>query len=300
MVHACMFGSSHKLISDSVLFQFFIHTVQIVQQAKARRMRAIFICHTLVSVAGSGQALNPMAILDGVNDIISVENDAPTTLQAVAALDHAEPVSSPSSLRWEHCKFHRHITMLSLASTERVSLSVDNVAEKPGKRVDTFYPLDCVEDDMLAHEGTVVDKKHAYNLRTGGTVINFTTSSSTNVTVLHYSAIVPKKHQKAMTPRICFNFCRHMDDMYFFGIKGGRDCYCAPFYQPRPDDTSECDATCEGDSTLSCGGQSKSSIFEMHACADTSHVLQEVEKRMKTYLFGSPASPLPQLKLGLR
>merc|ERR1719163_25092 len=125
--------------------------------------------------------------------------------------------------------------------------------------------------------GKQVEKTHVYKLRTDNDAINFTTRSLTNVTVLHYSAIVPKKRQKPMTPQVCFNFCRHMEDMYFFGIKNGRECYCTPFYQPMPDDTSSCDAVCEGDHKLSCGGQSKSSMFEMHQCADTGTVLREVD-----------------------
>jgi len=34
-------------------------------------------------------------------------------------------------------------------------------------------------------------------------------------------------------------------------------------------DSSQCDAVCEGEKTLMCGGKSKSSIFAMHMCAST-------------------------------
>merc|ERR1719506_1170868 len=207
--------------------------------------------------------------------------------------------SQSSSLHWEHCKFHRHLAMLSLASKRHRSESLDEQDGTPNQRVDTFYPVDCIEDALFNQGDKFIDKNHSYKFQAGDTVINFDTRSTTNVTVLHYNALVPKKQRKEMTPRVCFNFCRHMEDMYFFGIKNGRECYCTPFYQPMPDDTSECDISCEGDSRLSCGGLSKSSIFQMHTCADSKHVLHEVENRLTSFLYGSPDASLPQLKVGL-
>jgi len=119
-------------------------------------------------------------------------------------------------------------------------------------------------------------------------------------TVLHYNAVVLKKDQKPMTPRVCFSFCRRMSDMYFFGITKGRDCYCAPYFQPVSDDMSSCDAVCDGDPKLSCGGQSKSSMFEMHTCADTEHVLRQADGRLRSILYGSSdAAHLPR-RLGLQ
>jgi hypothetical protein len=57
--------------------------------------------------------------------------------------------------------------------------------------------------------------------------------------------------------------------MGFFGIVNGRGCYCTPYFNPMESDSSQCDAVCEGDKTLMCGGKSKSSVFAMHMCDST-------------------------------
>lgn len=259
-------------------------------------LRTIFIFRSLAFVSSNGQTLDPRDLIEGVDDLVSIENDEPTRLE----LEPPKPAEVSHSLRWEHCKFHRQVAMLSLAGGQKKMSSPDEAAEKSLKRVDTFYPIDCLEDYMFDHGNRFIDRRKTYKLHAGDAVINFSTRSATNVTVLHYSSIVPKKHQKFMTPQVCFDFCRHMDDMYFFGIRDGRDCYCEPFYQPMPDDSSSCDVVCEGDSKLSCGGQSKSSIFEMHSCADTPHVLRELARSLNSFLYGSPNASLPQQKLGLR
>merc|ERR1719265_1611014 len=92
---------------------------------------------------------------------------------------------------------------------------------------------------------------------------------SSGVSIALYSELVLKELQVAMTPRACFEFCRTVPDMGFFGITNGRDCYCTPYYTQMESDSSQCDAVCEGETTLMCGGKSKSSIFAMHMCAST-------------------------------
>jgi len=57
--------------------------------------------------------------------------------------------------------------------------------------------------------------------------------------------------------------------MGFFGIVNGRGCYCTPYFTPMESDSTQCDANCEGDNTLMCGGKSKSSVFAMHMCDST-------------------------------
>merc|ERR1719316_2047477 len=69
-----------------------------------------------------------------------------------------------------------------------------------------------------------------------------------------------------MTHEVCFEFCRSVPNMLFFGLAHGRDCYCAPFYDMMAGDSSECNAVCEGDTDTMCGGMQKSSIFQMHSC----------------------------------
>merc|ERR1740133_264831 len=72
-----------------------------------------------------------------------------------------------------------------------------------------------------------------------------------------------------MTQKVCFEFCRTVPNMGFFGVVNGRGCYCTPYYKPMESDRSQCDSVCEGENTLMCGGKSKSTVFAMHMCAST-------------------------------
>merc|ERR1719326_1980715 len=69
--------------------------------------------------------------------------------------------------------------------------------------------------------------------------------------------------------------------MNFFGLTHGRDCYCAPFFKEIAGDSSQCDAVCEGDTSIMCGGMSKSAIFEMHSCDDTAKNLEAASAAAK-------------------
>jgi hypothetical protein len=90
-----------------------------------------------------------------------------------------------------------------------------------------------------------------------------------NVSIVKYKEIVLREKQVPMTPKICYEFCRTIPNMVFFGITDGRDCYCMPFYNKGASGTDNCDMPCPGDPVMMCGGAEKSSIFEMHMCADT-------------------------------
>merc|ERR1719229_1699008 len=85
-----------------------------------------------------------------------------------------------------------------------------------------------------------------------------------------------------MTHEVCFEFCRTIPDMMFFGLTHGRECYCTPYYKQIAGDSSMCDAVCEGDPTQMCGGMTKSSLFAMHECADTAQNLLAAEASMAT------------------
>ena len=87
-----------------------------------------------------------------------------------------------------------------------------------------------------------------------------------------------------MTRSVCFEFCRTVPEMLFFGLNMGRDCYCTPYFKPVAGDSSNCDAVCEGDPTLMCGGDMKSSVFSMHSCDDTEMVLEDTAEECKTVL----------------
>eukprot|EP00747_Dinoflagellata_sp_TGD_P109858 gnl/TRDRNA2_/TRDRNA2_170803_c1_seq1.p1 gnl/TRDRNA2_/TRDRNA2_170803_c1~~gnl/TRDRNA2_/TRDRNA2_170803_c1_seq1.p1 ORF type:complete len:504 (-),score=152.36 gnl/TRDRNA2_/TRDRNA2_170803_c1_seq1:40-1371(-) len=139
----------------------------------------------------------------------------------------------------------------------------------PGAGIDEFEPyetvlkdgfmlLDCAMDDMYLYGDKFGPNKHDYNKK-----------DTTGVSIVLYEDHVAKEDRAEMTHKICFEFCRTVPDMLFFGLVNGRDCYCTPYYKPMESDSSECDATCPGEPTLICGGKSKSSIFEMHFCDST-------------------------------
>lgn len=128
---------------------------------------------------------------------------------------------------------------------------------------DGYLTHECLKDGMLYHGDKYYDNKHDY------------TKKLINVSVVHYSAVVVKMDQVAMTPDVCFDFCRTVPDMDFFGIRNGRECYCEPWFERIAGDSASCDAVCEGDPTLMCGSKSKSQIFEMHRCSDTEGDLKD-------------------------
>merc|ERR1719335_1605397 len=129
---------------------------------------------------------------------------------------------------------------------------------------DGFSEVACVKDYMYAHGDAAGPNKHEYEI-----------GSSSGVSIVHYSMLVPKEDQQAMSSEVCFEFCRTVPDMLFFGLTAGRECYCLPFYVAMSGGSSKCDAVCEGEPTTMCGGMEKSSIFELHMCADTAEDLEE-------------------------
>merc|ERR1719454_2406148 len=155
---------------------------------------------------------------------------------------------------------------LRLAPGAASLLQDENV---PGAGIDAFEPfqtvlkdgfllVNCVKDYMYDHGDKFGDNKHDYKL---GPV--------SNVSIVHYEDHVAKEDQVDMTQKVCFEFCRTVPNMGFFGIVNGRGCYCTPYFTPMESDSTQCDANCDGDNTLMCGGKSKSSIFSMHMCDST-------------------------------
>jgi len=123
---------------------------------------------------------------------------------------------------------------------------------------DGFLLVDCVKDYMYYRGDKFGSNKHDYKL---GPV--------SNVSIVHYDAFVAKEDQVEMTQKVCFEFCRTVPNMGFFGLVNGRGCYCTPYFKPMESDSTQCDAVCEGEKTTMCGGKSKSSVFAMHMCAST-------------------------------
>eukprot|EP00746_Dinoflagellata_sp_MGD_P168317 gnl/MRDRNA2_/MRDRNA2_99686_c0_seq1.p1 gnl/MRDRNA2_/MRDRNA2_99686_c0~~gnl/MRDRNA2_/MRDRNA2_99686_c0_seq1.p1 ORF type:complete len:834 (+),score=224.73 gnl/MRDRNA2_/MRDRNA2_99686_c0_seq1:63-2564(+) len=135
--------------------------------------------------------------------------------------------------------------------------SVNNVESMLKVFKDGFYPVRCLTDAM-----EMTSDKFGNNM--------FDYADTSNVSIVRYSEIIAKPFQKPMTPEVCYQFCQTVPDMVFFGIAYGDDCYCTPYFKPSPaGGSAACDSPCPGDPTQMCGGQGKSSIFEMHLCADT-------------------------------
>jgi len=129
---------------------------------------------------------------------------------------------------------------------------------------DGFMEIDCVKDYMFYHGDKFGDNKHDYKLE-----------DVSNTSIVHYEAHVRKEDRKPMTQAVCFEFCRTVPNMGFFGLTNGRNCYCEPYYKQMAGDSSQCDAVCPGDNTMMCGGQAKSSVFALHNCESTQADLGE-------------------------
>merc|ERR1719181_1578633 len=81
--------------------------------------------------------------------------------------------------------------------------------------------------------------------------VDYKLGAVSRVSIVHYDAFVSKEDRVDMTPTKCFEFCRTVPNMGFFGLTNGRSCYCTPYY------------------TAMGGGKTKSSIFAMHMCGST-------------------------------
>jgi len=74
----------------------------------------------------------------------------------------------------------------------------------------------------------------------------------------------------AVTPKACFDFCRDSPGARFFGLTKGNTCYCTPYptLASGAGGNGGCDYPCEGDKNFICGGEVKSTVYEMHRCFD--------------------------------
>jgi len=139
---------------------------------------------------------------------------------------------------------------------------------------DGFLMTACVKDAMLEHGDKFGNGKHRY--KQGGV---------SDTSIVHYSEIIPKEDREKMTINRCFDFCRTVPNMVYFGLQNGNDCYCEPYYKPMAGDNSNCDIVCEGDPRQMCGGKSRSSVFEMHSCDDTRTNLEDIITQVEDVVF---------------
>jgi len=124
---------------------------------------------------------------------------------------------------------------------------------------DGFWSVGCFMDKMFANYDKYGDNKDRYHKD----------AKFVNISIAGYDELVLKEKQEKMTPRTCFQFCRTIEGMAFFGITGGSHCYCMPFYIPDTGgEGDDCGMPCPGDGNQNCGGRSKSSIYELHVCGD--------------------------------
>mmetsp|Transcript_3875 Transcript_3875/g.11327 ORF Transcript_3875/g.11327 Transcript_3875/m.11327 type:complete len:491 (-) Transcript_3875:99-1571(-) len=189
----------------------------------------------------------------------------------LAKLGHESLAALPMHLYRQDCGKMRPIAMLAQGA------QAGHVGRAPGAGMDpsSITPFATVLKDGYLQVECVKDYLFEYGDKFGDNKFSYALGDVSNVSIVHYSALVPREDQQPMTHGTCFAFCRTVPDMLTFGIHNGRDCYCAPYFKPMESDSSNCDAVCEGNPTQMCGGKFKSSVFEMHECADTAAELNE-------------------------
>jgi hypothetical protein len=140
---------------------------------------------------------------------------------------------------------------------------------------DGYWSVGCISDEMVKSGDKFGDGKFDYKIR-----------ESANTSLVYYSEIVEGDKKESMTPKVCFEFCRTMPDMQFFGLIYGRECYCEHYYKKTTGEGT-CDLPCEGSASSICGGKQLSSIYQMHACegglaADMADLSGEVDTTIDT------------------
>lgn len=153
-------------------------------------------------------------------------------------------------------------------SNPGAGMQPDEIAPYQTVLKDGFLRVACVKDAMYVHGDKFGNNKFDYKM-----------GPITNSSIVHYTDFVPKEDRAAMTPSVCFEFCRGIPDMGFFGISNGRDCYCTSFYEAMASDSSNCDSVCEGEVSMMCGGKTKNSIFSMHMCDSTEEDLKKATQQ---------------------
>jgi hypothetical protein len=138
----------------------------------------------------------------------------------------------------------------------------------PGAGIKEFKPYETVLKDGFTEVDCIQDYMVSAGDKFGINKLNYKLADVSNVSIVHYRDVVKKEDQEKMTQKVCFEFCRTVPNMGFFGLQNNK-CYCAPYYLADAGDSSMCDQACAGDATLMCGGNSKSSVFAMHNCDNT-------------------------------
>jgi len=150
--------------------------------------------------------------------------------------------------------------------------------EQPHNMVlkDGFWSVGCRLDAMQMQGDKYGDEAQSYEK-----------GLAANTSIVRYDDILDRENQQPMSPDVCFNFCRTVPEMSFFGIVHGRDCYCMHYYIDTAGGSGVCDLPCEGDTSAMCGGEHKSSIYQMHSCEgglakDYEELTTDLEDLVKT------------------
>lgn len=150
-----------------------------------------------------------------------------------------------------------------------------------GMEPKSIKPFDVVLKDGFLYTKCIKDMMFEHGDKFGNNADDYRLGNVANVSIVHYTELIPKEDREPMAHEVCFRFCRTIDGMNFFGITGGHDCYCMPYFKQMAGDSSKCDSVCEGDSGTMCGGKSKSSVFSMHWCSDTAQELSDTSETSK-------------------
>merc|ERR1740117_2455677 len=107
-----------------------------------------------------------------------------------------------------------------------------SLMQNPGAGIDDFKPFERVEKDGFSSVGCFKDYMFSHGDKFGDNKHDYALGGVSNVSIVHYADHVAKEDRKAMTEKVCFEFCRTVPDMLFFGVTNGREFYCAPYYKP--------------------------------------------------------------------
>lgn len=145
---------------------------------------------------------------------------------------------------------------------------VGGCSKNPGAGMDASKGLVNIYKDGYFHIRCMMDKMESEADYHNAQTREHEYVVKTNVTIVRYTDRVEKEEQRKMTPRVCFDFCRTVPEMLYFGLAYGRECYCTPYYHQGTGEGA-CTAQCEGDASKTCGNtDGMADVYEMHTCGD--------------------------------
>lgn len=204
----------------------------------------------------------PVLVISLLIQIVAARQQLPSATMALEASTSAA-IRRPQDC-WQKRAVSHKLALLGQAQVQNASDPKEK--EKESKEEEKIVPFETVQKDGYMRVACVKDNMYYHG------------------EIFHYADYVPKEDRKTMTPTVCFDFCRTIPNMLFFGITNGRECYCGPYYQAMASDSTQCDAVCEGETTQMCGGKSKSTVWEMHMCSNTKKDLEDMGEMMTTLL----------------